>query len=121
MYSSFVSVRKLLPFTYLRPDHNIQSFQYGYSISCIIFIKNVKTQLYHISIQMKLNIYTITFKLVIFTMSKKSLEIKYLLDHIHNFFASVEPQIMIGNGHPLKCDSFGILEERIRSPNFLCH
>ena len=46
---------------------------------------------------------------------------KYSLDHVHYLFAPIEPQVMIGNCHSLERDGFGILEERIRSPNLLYH
>ena len=46
---------------------------------------------------------------------------KHLLDHVHNLLAAVQPQVMVGNGHPLEGDCLGILEERVRSPDLLCH
>ena len=47
--------------------------------------------------------------------------VKYLLDHVHDLLAAVQPQVMVGNGHPLEGDCLGILEERVRSPDLLCH
>ena len=44
-----------------------------------------------------------------------------LLDHVHDLLALVEPQVMVGDRHPLEGDSFGILEEGVGSPNLLCH
>ena len=44
-----------------------------------------------------------------------------LLDHVHDLLALVEPQVMVGDRHPLEGDSFGILEEGVWSPNLLCH
>ena len=43
----------------------------------------------------------------------------HLLDHIKNGFVFVEPDIMVGDGHGLECDTLGILEEGVRSPD-LC-
>ena len=40
-----------------------------------------------------------------------------LLDHIKYSFVFPKPNVMIGNGHCLKGDALGILEERIGPPN----
>ena len=39
-----------------------------------------------------------------------------LLDHVKYFLCSVEPNIVVWNGHGLKSNLFGILEVGVRSP-----
>jgi hypothetical protein len=41
------------------------------------------------------------------------------LDHVKNCFVPVDPDVVIGNGHVLKIDSFSIFEKRVRSPDVI--
>ena len=44
---------------------------------------------------------------------------KDLLDHVHDLLVLVEPEVVVGNGHPLEGDLLGVLEEGIRPPDVL--
>ena len=40
----------------------------------------------------------------------------HLLDHVENRLVFPQPDVMIGNCHPLKCNTLRVLEKRVGSP-----
>jgi hypothetical protein len=44
---------------------------------------------------------------------------KNLLDHVHDLFVLVEPEVVVWYGHPLEGHLLRVLEERVRPPNVL--
>ena len=50
---------------------------------------------------------------------KNGLLINHLLDHVENPFTLVQPDIVVGYGHGLERDLFGVLEVGIGPPDVL--
>lgn len=46
-------------------------------------------------------------------------QLSYLLDHVEDSPVRVEPYVVVGDGHLLECDPFGVLEEGVWSPHAL--
>ena len=42
-----------------------------------------------------------------------------LLHHVQNSLVFIQPHVVVGNSHGLKCDSLGILEKGIWTPHVL--